>query len=114
MVLKNLSYKTKHIISGFIQILLGLFAIFVLKHKFYVIIIFLILALLDFANVLFGKDPADKPKKYSEKVYRNRQIFSTCVGLVLLFMALIELIDQPRSGLGLVYMESGLLCVLFP
>ncbi len=84
MVLKNLSYKTKHIISGFIQILLGLFAIFVLKHKFYVIVIFLILALLDFVNVLFGKDPADKPKKYSEKIYRNRQIFSTCVGLVLL------------------------------
>ena len=114
MVLKNLSYKTKHIISGFIQILLGLFAIFVLKHKFYVIVIFLILALLDFANVLFGKDPADKPKKYSEKVYRNRQIFSTCEGLVLLFMALIELIDQPRSGSGLVSMEAGLLCVLFP
>ena len=114
MVLKNLSYKTKHIISGFIQILLGLFAIFVLKHKFYVIVIFLILALLDFVNVLFGKDPADKPKKYSEKVYRNREIFSTCVGLVLLLMALVELIDNPRSVLGLVSMEAGLLCVLFP
>ena len=33
MVLKNLSYKTKHIISGFIQILLGLFAIFEVQLK---------------------------------------------------------------------------------
>ncbi|RMC52894.1 hypothetical protein F5ESL0261_09045 [Lactobacillus sp. ESL0261] len=62
MILKKLSYKARVLICGFIQVLLGLFAIFVLKHKFYVIIIFLILALLDFANVLFGKDPADKPK----------------------------------------------------
>ena len=44
----------------------------------------------------------------------NRQIFSTCVGLVLLFMALVELIDNPRSGLSLISMEAGLLFLLFP
>ena len=44
----------------------------------------------------------------------NRQIFSTCIGLVLLFMALVELIGKPRSGLGLVSMEAGLVFLLFP
>ncbi len=32
----------------------------------------------------------------------------------MLFMTLMELIDNPRSGLSLISMEAGLLFLLFP
>jgi len=114
MVLKKLSFTTKSIICGFIQILLGFFAIFILKKDFSFLIVFSIFALMCFASAFFGKNSSTKPKKYSERVYRNRRITSYAMGLFMIFMSIIGFLFDPKHSLNLIYLDSGLACLLFP
>lgn len=96
MILKKLSYKARVLICGFIQVLLGIFLTFGLGKSIGFLFCFLILALMCFISAFFGKNPTTRIKKNSEKAYKNSKKFSAILGLVFLFLGLVDMITSPK------------------
>ncbi|NUE98274.1 hypothetical protein LDX54_02885 [Lactobacillus sp. IBH004] len=114
MILKKLSYKARVLICAFIQVLLGIFLTFGLGKSIGFLFCFLILALMCFISAFFGKNPTTRIKKISKKAYKNSKKFSAILGLVFLFLGLVDMITSPKSGSNFLYLDTGLIFLLLP
>ncbi|WP_223894569.1 hypothetical protein [Lactobacillus helsingborgensis] len=114
MILKKLSYKARVLICGFIQVLLGIFLTFGLGKSIGFLFCFLIFALMCFISAFFGKNSSAKPKKYSERVYKNRRITSYALGLFIIFMSIMGFLFDPKHSLYFLYLDTGLIFLLLP
>ena len=62
----------------------------------------------------FGKNPTTRIKKNSKKAYKNSKKFSAILGLVFLFLGLVDMITSPKSGSNFLYLDTGLIFLLLP